>query len=615
MRHVHSLELNHKFLIVGLTGPLRSGCTTAANHFSQHLITEVDKYIETIDEDQKTIEGLYKNLQFAINSGIEPEKIEKTKRELYACLKTREIKDVLVSKRATGVIKNLTHISMSKMLLKYAIEYHLLHKDEYYDSTFVQVAEMIEKANFDEKLILLVDDLIISKKFRELNQEICQSYDKYLSEIDDFYATLKKQISSDQLGKLLQDIGDNIRRGGMPFKNASDYNSSNVILIAEQSNKIIKYYRNRQDENRSHHFVIETFRNPYEVEYFRYRYYEFYLLSLYADKKFRQNDRGHFSKERDDRDSGTDKKAHEIYKQDVARCVYLSDISINNEETIEKLRHKLLWYYALILQPGCVTPSFNEVFMNEAYALSLKSSCISRQVGAVIIGKNGYVVGAGWNDAGEGQVGCGYRQVQDMLNLDNDVLVTSLPSEHKLFRKSIQLDKDIHDPICYKDEYSYLTLDRKIEKILRKPEFAPLLENPDQLDTIQNTLTKNIKIKRLEYCRALHAEENALLQSSKIGGVGVKGGQIFTTSFPCELCAKKIYQSGITEVIYTEPYPDSISQMVILKDGVKRIKLTQFEGVKSHSYFRLYKANMDRKERIEICRRENIEKALEPSLF
>jgi dCMP deaminase len=92
------------------------------------------------------------------------------------------------------------------------------------------------------------------------------------------------------------------------------------------------------------------------------------------------------------------------------------------------------------------------------------------------------------------------------------------------------------------------------------------------------------------------------LQSAKIGGVGVADGKIFTTSFPCELCAKKIYQSGIKEIIYTEPYPESISQEVFLKDGIRKIKLVQFEGVKSHSYFKLYKASMDKKEMQELVR-------------
>jgi hypothetical protein len=78
--------------------------------------------------------------------------------------------------------------------------------------------------------------------------------------------------------------------------------------------------------------------------------------------------------------------------------------------------------------------------------------------------------------------------------------------------------------------------------------------------------------------------------------VGVRGGTIYTTYFPCELCAKKIYQTGLKEIIYTEPYPESVSQDVFLKDGIRKIGVTQFEGVKSHSYFRLFKAALDKKE-------------------
>jgi len=100
----------------------------------------------------------------------------------------------------------------------------------------------------------------------------------------------------------------------------------------------------------------------------------------------------------------------------------------------------------------------------------------------------------------------------------------------------------------------------------------------------------------LDYCRALHAEENAILQNAIIGGMGIKGGTIYTTSFPCELCAKQIYQSGIKRVIYNEPYPESISEDVFIKDGAIVVELKQFEGVKSHSYYRLFKAAVDKKE-------------------
>jgi deoxycytidylate deaminase len=118
-------------------------------------------------------------------------------------------------------------------------------------------------------------------------------------------------------------------------------------------------------------------------------------------------------------------------------------------------------------------------------------------------------------------------------------------------------------------------------------------EASSELSTI---ITSNFSPKRLEYCRALHAEENAILQTAILGGMGIKGGTIFSTTFPCELCAKKIYQAGLKKVVYTEPYPESISEDVFFKDGSHIVQLCQFEGVKSHSYYRLYKATVDRKE-------------------
>ena len=110
------------------------------------------------------------------------------------------------------------------------------------------------------------------------------------------------------------------------------------------------------------------------------------------------------------------------------------------------------------------------------------------------------------------------------------------------------------------------------------------------------TTTKHFSPKRLQYCRALHAEENAILQNSIIGGIGIENATIYTTTFPCELCAKKIYQSRIKRVVYSEPYPESISEKVFFKDGSHSIELIQFEGIKSHSYYRLYKSTIDKKE-------------------
>jgi dCMP deaminase len=51
----------------------------------------------------------------------------------------------------------------------------------------------------------------------------------------------------------------------------------------------------------------------------------------------------------------------------------------------------------------------------------------------------------------------------------------------------------------------------------------------------------------------IHAEMNALMKLASSSESG-KGAAIFITHSPCMECAKGIYQTGITEVYYTEAY-------------------------------------------------------------
>lgn len=51
----------------------------------------------------------------------------------------------------------------------------------------------------------------------------------------------------------------------------------------------------------------------------------------------------------------------------------------------------------------------------------------------------------------------------------------------------------------------------------------------------------------------IHAEMNALMKLASSTESG-KGAAIFITHSPCMECAKGIYQTGITEVYYTEAY-------------------------------------------------------------
>ncbi|ORJ59265.1 hypothetical protein B5V00_10230 [Geothermobacter hydrogeniphilus] len=610
----HPLNMNRGFLILGLTGPLRSGCTTAANMFCgsfQEKVGEIATKTEQVE-----IEACYRQLKEYMEScDGEEYKIEKEKRKLYKHLKKREIAGCLSRLIKNNEVKNFYKISMSNMLFKFTVEYYLEKKPKHYEARLENFIKAIEERSFDFEKIKSVVEIIKNKRFRDLENDdysLCKFYDDYIKKLDDLNSEIRSSYGNEEVyGTIMQDLGDNIRKNGNPFQSFDRLDETCCQLIAEEANFIIKYFRNRPDrENRKKHFVIESFRNPYEVLYFRYRYYEFYLMSIYTDKEIRQSERGVFSVDRDERDQGEKNRADEIYAQNVSACVDISDIAINNNGTLDEYFAKLVKYYAIIMQPGVINPESDEMFMNQAYSLSLKSSCISRQVGAVIIGANGYVVGAGWNDAGEGQVGCGYRHGQEFNNLDNSVLVSN-PDNESSFREKLK-NNPKEFPFCYKDNYSSFVSSKKIKKLLnnKRYELKKIGVTEEGQEKLFAILTNGLSIKRLEYCRALHAEENALLQTSKNGGMGVRGGTIYTTSFPCELCAKKIYQSGIREIVFTEPYPDSISKEVILRDGVKKVTLRQFEGVKSHSYFRLYKPGMDKKELISILTRPKPEPEL-----
>lgn len=62
-----------------------------------------------------------------------------------------------------------------------------------------------------------------------------------------------------------------------------------------------------------------------------------------------------------------------------------------------------------------------------------------------------------------------------------------------------------------------------------------------------------------EICYGLHAEQNALMQASKFG-ISTNESIMYITHQPCSICARLIVNSGIKEVYYQNPYPDSLTK-------------------------------------------------------
>ena len=66
----------------------------------------------------------------------------------------------------------------------------------------------------------------------------------------------------------------------------------------------------------------------------------------------------------------------------------------------------------------------------------------------------------------------------------------------------------------------------------------------------------------------LHAETNAIAKLAKSNESGM-GATMFITHAPCLDCAKLIYQSGISSVLYRNAYRDTSGITFLEKSGVK----------------------------------------------
>lgn len=73
---------------------------------------------------------------------------------------------------------------------------------------------------------------------------------------------------------------------------------------------------------------------------------------------------------------------------------------------------------------------------------------------------------------------------------------------------------------------------------------------------------------RHELCRAIHAEQNAIVQAAN-SGTSVKGGTLYVTHQPCVLCAKMAINAGIIRIIYKGEYPDELSMSMLKEAGVE----------------------------------------------
>jgi dCMP deaminase len=77
---------------------------------------------------------------------------------------------------------------------------------------------------------------------------------------------------------------------------------------------------------------------------------------------------------------------------------------------------------------------------------------------------------------------------------------------------------------------------------------------------------------RTEICRAVHAEQNAIIQCA-IHGASTEGATLYSTLQPCILCTKIMLNAGIQRVVFSQGYPDEESISYLKEGGVEIVHL------------------------------------------
>jgi len=152
-------------------------------------------------------------------------------------------------------------------------------------------------------------------------------------------------------------------------------------------------------ESRNH--VIDSFRNPGEVEAFRRRP-DFTLWAVVANPKIRFERIKARARESDPETLAhflavEEREAHNTdpTKQSINACEKMANARIANNGTLDAL-HRLLTKQLKLVLKEVKRPSWDTYFMHIAQVVASRSNCLKRKVAAVIV-KDGRIISTGYN--------------------------------------------------------------------------------------------------------------------------------------------------------------------------------------------------------------------------
>jgi deoxycytidylate deaminase len=358
-----------------------------------------------------------------------------------------------------------------------------------------------------------------------------------------------------------------------------------------------------QGKVRSRHvYIIRQLKRPEEVALLRKVYgRQFILASAYAPEHERKEQlcqrlRGELStsstpakigflaEELIERDAAEDQEA---LGQQLSETFHLADVFIDGLNKA-KMDDKLERFTAALFGRNDIAPSKDEYGMYAAKSASLRSSDLSRQVGAALFTDDGELITQGCNEVPKANGGTYW----DLEFPDHrDIKKGFDPND----RHKKEIVRDLVERLRKK---SYLS--EELLKIGNDTQIVDHLISKHEAPVPNGPLVGSRVMDLTEYGRIVHAEMLAVCDAARLGR-SIKGSTLYVTTFPCHNCTKHILASGVKRVVYMEPYPKSRAkdlhpdEIEIETESVDKVSFVPFMGISPYRYRDLFQKGKRKK--------------------
>lgn len=302
-------------------------------------------------------------------------------------------------------------------------------------------------------------------------------------------------------------------------------------------------------------FIVRQFKRPEEIELMRRVYgRKFVLVSVFgsaADRRRILMDKIKSYDPSPKTDPECERQAIDLIDKDqsqkdddngqrLSEVFHLGDVFVDGVDP-ERGEKTIRRFIRAFFGDTKASPNKDEYGLYTAAAAALRSVDLSRQVGAAIFSPQGEVISLGCNEVPK--AGGGTYWTDDPAPIFRDVELGGDPNQDR------------------RNEIIYDLVDR----LGREGFLSSELRKTGGVQKRVNEMMKRSAIKDaqvmdiIEFGRIIHAEMSAISDAAR-SGRAIQGATLFCTTFPCHLCAKHIVATGVSRVVYLEPYPKSYAQ-------------------------------------------------------